>query len=161
MLLRMESDYVQIIVQGGAIRGLKPQQLRPAGRVTVRIRSLYIAVAIRPIGLAHIHAAHGQAHTVDGVTPRRHSLVDSVQTFGLLKTADPMLRGEASDGCEDKQTRKNVQMRLLSGRLKEMHVFQTLERKTLLTECQSFFNAFVQCHSGQADYLVLSISRKL
>lgn len=64
--------------------------------------SLYIAVAVGPIGLSHVHAAHRQAHAVDGVAPRWHPLVDPVQTFGLFETADPMLRGEASDGCGEK-----------------------------------------------------------
>lgn len=70
--------------------------------------SLYIAVAVGPIGLSHVHAAHWQAHTVDGVTSRRHPLVDPVQTLGLLETADPMLWGEASDGCGDKQARTHT-----------------------------------------------------
>lgn len=70
--------------------------------------SLYIAVAVGPIGLSHVHAAHRQAHTVDGVTSRGHPLVDPVQTFGLLETADPMLWGEASDGCGDKQARTHT-----------------------------------------------------
>lgn len=71
--------------------------------------SLYIAVAVGPIGLSHVHATHGQAHAVDGVTSRRHPLVDPVQTLGLLETADPMLWGEASDGCGDKQARTHTQ----------------------------------------------------
>lgn len=65
--------------------------------------SLYIAVAVGPIGLSHVHAAHRQAHAVDGVASRGHPLIDTVQTFGLLETADPMLWGEASDGCGDRQ----------------------------------------------------------
>lgn len=62
--------------------------------------SLYIAVAVGPVGLSHVHAAHRQAHAVDADAARRHPLVDPIQAFGLLETADPMLRGEASDGCE-------------------------------------------------------------
>lgn len=69
--------------------------------------SLYIAVAVGPIGLPHVHAAHRQAHAVDGVTSRGHPLVDPVQTFGLFETADPVLRGEASDGCGDRQARNH------------------------------------------------------
>lgn len=70
--------------------------------------SLYIAVAVGPVGLSHVHAAHRQAHTVDGIAARRHPLVDPVQTFGLLEAADPMLRGEASDGCGDKQAGMHI-----------------------------------------------------
>lgn len=80
-----------------------------SGRVCARVRpSLYIAVTVGPVGFSHVHAAHRQAHAVDGVTPRRHPLVDAVQTFGLLKTADPVLRGEASDGCRDTQTHRHT-----------------------------------------------------
>ena len=67
--------------------------------------SLYIAVVIGAIGLSHVHAAHGQTHAVDHVSPGGHALVDAVQPLGLLETTDPVLRGEASD-CWGKNTRR-------------------------------------------------------
>lgn len=68
--------------------------------------SLYIAIAVAvgPVGLSHVHATHGQTHAVDAVASWGHPLVDSVQTFGLLEAADPMLRGEASDRCKTRTT---------------------------------------------------------
>jgi len=73
------------------------------------VPSLYIAVTVGPIGLSHVHAAHRQAHAIDGVTSGWHPLVDPVQTFGLLETADPMLWGEATDGCKDMRTHAYTQ----------------------------------------------------
>lgn len=69
-------------------------------------RSLDIAVVVCPVGFAHVHTAHRQPHAVDSIAPRWHPFIDAVQTFGLLKTADPMLRGEASDGCRNTHTCK-------------------------------------------------------
>lgn len=65
--------------------------------VCVCASSLYIAVVVCAVGLPHVHAAHGDTHTVDTVTARGHALVDPVQTLGLRKAIDLMLRREASD----------------------------------------------------------------
>ena len=72
--------------------------------------SLYIAVVVGAVGLPHVHAAHGDTNNVDGVTAGGHALVDPVQTLGLRKAIDLMLRREASDCWGNRSQHNYTQM---------------------------------------------------
>lgn len=63
------------------------------------VASLDVAVIVGAVGLGHVHFAHGVTDVVDAISTRGHALVDAVQTFGLLETADFVLWREAPDGC--------------------------------------------------------------
>lgn len=61
------------------------------------------SLSIRAIGLRGQGLVEGVETGVggQGVPPRRHPLVDAIQTLRLLEAGDLMLGREAFDGCRD------------------------------------------------------------